>query len=434
MNRFLLFLFFCFVIFSTKGQSRYIGLSDIANVRSSQQQALNGNYWPKLQLIDSSIYVPTKNGIYQKHLRTLLDTNWVNVAFSGISIRDFVKNKNQILAISSNTNDSLMLFSNNNGLSYTFRTDTHFVYPQANNSIHQIAHHSNDFGKVLVSHLFGISLSQDTGKSWTLLSNYSPAYQYRFIDFHPNNSQKLFSTGENGFFSSYLYASFDSGNSWNNINSTHNNCTHVMAFHPTNEIAYLIGGEGRIEKSIDNGNSWVSTPILPYIYVYQIRYDTANPNTVYAAGGINGFNDTIYLLKSIDSGDNWNIVYRESFNGEDTGGILDFLFIEGGIIYLTAKKGIYFLPSRLLSLESQKQKNKPILQLFPNPTSGTVQLKSTQEIQEISLYNQLGQQLKKFTLQTKNFNFSIDNLEEGIYFISILSQGQKTTKKLIKHK
>ncbi len=326
-----------------------------------------------------------------------------------------------------------MVYSNDNGLSHAFRNNSHFIYPGLNNSIHQIAHNSTSFNKILVSHSYGISMSLDTGLTWTLLSNYSPEYQYRFVDFHPSNNQKLFSTGENGFYTSYVYSSFDGGNSWIDINSEFNNCTHVLAFHPTNEDIYIIGGEGRIAKSADSGANWTTQNLSPYLYIYQIKYDANDTNIVYASGGINGINDTIYFLKSTNAGDSWNIVYQENITGEDVGAILDFEVYNGNIIFMTKKKGLYYLTNNHLSVDLNSYKKNIQLSLFPNPTTDVLNFSSNEEVTKAIIYNNVGQELKSFSLKAHKGSINLENFNAGVYYLELIIKKQHFTKKIVQH-
>ncbi len=88
-----------FIAFNLQGQSNYLGLQEIAKIDAPQQAAINGNYWPKFQIIDSIIYVPTKDGIYRKHLSTISDTLWSSYAFKGIPISDFIKKMMKLLEL-----------------------------------------------------------------------------------------------------------------------------------------------------------------------------------------------------------------------------------------------------------------------------------------------------------------------------------------------
>ena len=72
-----------------------------------------------------------------------------------------------------------------------------------------------------------------------------------------------------------------------------------------------------------------------------------------------------------------------------------------------------------------------ILQLYPNPTSSSFSL--SKEIQEVSVFDITGKQVKKFTKNgIKKNAYFVTNLKTGIYFVRIKENSNKiTTKKLI---
>lgn len=66
--------------------------------------------------------------------------------------------------------------------------------------------------------------------------------------------------------------------------------------------------------------------------------------------------------------------------------------------------------------------------IYPNPTRGSISIEGV-ELSSVTLYNITGQKIFK----TVRSNFSIKDLEDGIYFIQILdTQGRLSTKKIIK--
>ena len=437
MKKIILFVLLYSLKFSLYGQSTYIGLKAQSNVTEGQTNALSQSYWPKFQLIDNVLYVPTVNGIYSKDVNALSDTLWNLYGFSGVPIRDFIKNGNQVIAITNNFNDSLLVYSNDGGSSYTYRSDVHFVDPElvpseSNTTIHQIAHNSPSFDTVLVSHHFGISLSTDTGNTWSLLAEYAPEYQYRFIDFNPVNSQKLYSTGEDGFFSSYVYASSDGGDTWNTMHSVFNDCVHLIAFHPFEQETYLIGREGRISKSTDGGVSWSTFDLDPYLYVYQFKYDTEDPNIVYASGGINGEFDIIYFLKSTDAGDTWSVLHQEIPGNGNVAQVLDFEIIDDGIVYLTALGGLYYLESSVLSTDKISDE-KVQIQLYPNPVWSNVTLRSSEIIEELTICDNLGRVVRSEIVNSTTYNLNVESFERGVYYLHVLTHSGKQIKKMVKN-
>jgi len=67
--------------------------------------------------------------------------------------------------------------------------------------------------------------------------------------------------------------------------------------------------------------------------------------------------------------------------------------------------------------------------LYPNPASGQVSIKSSQVIDEMSVRNVLGQVVYQARPNDKSVSLKMDN--EGLYFVSVRSGQQTTTRKLI---
>ena len=74
--------------------------------------------------------------------------------------------------------------------------------------------------------------------------------------------------------------------------------------------------------------------------------------------------------------------------------------------------------------------NKTQINIFPNPTSDFINIKSDEKIKSVKLYNASGSLIK-----TENNEFSrinISNLPKGNYLISIETDSGIETKKIIK--
>jgi len=81
----------------------------------------------------------------------------------------------------------------------------------------------------------------------------------------------------------------------------------------------------------------------------------------------------------------------------------------------------------LLSFEKQN------LNMFPNPSSDLVTVKSSNPISNVSIYNIQGKQvnLKIIKNSISELNFNVKNLETGIYFIKMQHDFDRTIMKLI---
>lgn len=71
------------------------------------------------------------------------------------------------------------------------------------------------------------------------------------------------------------------------------------------------------------------------------------------------------------------------------------------------------------------------LDIYPNPTSKMFTIESGSAIQNIEMYNHLGQLVKTQATKGNILNFDVSDLEPGIYFIKIFSHDQVITRKLV---
>lgn len=70
-------------------------------------------------------------------------------------------------------------------------------------------------------------------------------------------------------------------------------------------------------------------------------------------------------------------------------------------------------------------------EIFPNPVSSSFEIKSEIKIDEVEIYNLLGQKVKQF-INPKNNKFSVDELKTGVYLIKIHSEKGVATSKILK--
>ncbi len=134
--------------------------------------------------------------------------------------------------------------------------------------------------------------------------------------------------------------------------------------------------------------------------------------------------------------DNW-ILYRGTGNLPGTAPTYGESVYIGLITYAQGSQGVPYVgtcdaiefPSATLSVNNVEFDNS--ISIIPNPVSDTFTIDLSGEVLEnIIIYNELGQQIKEVT--TKKVNIS--NLSTGTYFVKIISQsGKETTKKIIKN-
>lgn len=422
-----LFLFFPFI--HVIGQLTYIGLKNESNVRTAQYELRNiGPYWPKSHLIEDNIYVPTMNGIYRKNLSSVKDTLWSSFAFEGITILDFAKYKDSILAITFKTKDSLMLLSHDNGKTFVNHTSDFFFENDSINRILLLSINPLNHKTIYVLHnRYGPAKSVDFGKNWSVIDDPIGGYQNRFVGFNPNDTSNIFYTGEFIYFDSFIYVSYDSGSSWKLTESLLSHCTHILAFHPINPDIIVSGGEGRVAKSTDRGLTWKTCGRLG-VYVTGLVYDTKNPDILYASGATHGTDEAIEIFKSVDGGDSWNLFYSEVINKFD--GVLDIHLYKNKLIIYTFINGVYSLD--LDALNVMAPKDILDLTIYPNPTKSALICKSAEFFDYVRIIDGSGRLLKEYKPDGKEFSINISSLNKGLYLAIFGNKSMVISRKIIK--
>jgi hypothetical protein len=68
--------------------------------------------------------------------------------------------------------------------------------------------------------------------------------------------------------------------------------------------------------------------------------------------------------------------------------------------------------------------------LFPNPTNGLLTIASKDTITAIDVFDHLGRKVNQFSA-IQNNQIDLSHLEDGIYFVEIISAERKVVQKLI---
>lgn len=73
------------------------------------------------------------------------------------------------------------------------------------------------------------------------------------------------------------------------------------------------------------------------------------------------------------------------------------------------------------------------LEIYPNPVTDLLNIRSQEEITKIKIYNQLGQLLKTVQAQQANTKIDVSDLDLGLYLVQIEASNKTTTKKFLKN-
>lgn len=127
----------------------------------------------------------------------------------------------------------------------------------------------------------GFFRSTNRGASWSKMNDYvstSPQY-YNRIYCDPKDVDKVYSVD------TWSKVTTDGGKTWNNISNNHRHVDdHCLWINPNNTKHLLIGGDGGIYESFDEGKYWDFKENLPVTQFYRVSVDNSEP-FYYVYGG-----------------------------------------------------------------------------------------------------------------------------------------------------
>jgi photosystem II stability/assembly factor-like uncharacterized protein len=393
-------------------------------------------YYPKLHIEDDTLYASTLSGVYKKVLTQQND--WEAYAFKGIPVIEFVKNENQLLAISTgvnNSSDSLLLRSKDGGKTIENLKPEGLIANGTNiNMMCRIVQNPDNKNSVLVSNPYiGLYRSPDFGDNWNCLSTGCLEW---YTGFHPLDTATIFYAGETFVFSGMIVKSVNNGRDWSTY--THpggDNSVHDIAYHPTNPDILFYSGEGFIGKSIDKGETWDLTDLRNTgMYFFKIIFDTNNPDILYATG-VNGNatfkGNTLSVYRSTDLGNTWSLAYEEDME-YDYCQITDMVSYKDKLIFLTRYDGVYELDVDKMQLVANEKINiVPDIEIYQEPSSGRIQFKSEVKIHAVEIVDLTGKTAKRVTLSDQDSHIDTSSLSKGIYLLTFYTDKQPVTKKIM---
>ena len=267
---------------------------------------------PRMHVEGDILYVCTNQGLYSKDL-SRKESAWQIVGFKDIPLQDYVRKGEDMIALRYNIDGCFLLLTHDGGKTYEDVTPDVFEENQGWwNVLTNLVQHPTDPNTLLVlSTAFGVFQSSDFGQTWKQLADCSLGNSTAaFIGYHPQHPEIIYNSGEDDALSPKINLSYDGGETWNVLspNFPGDNCVHRIAFHPTQSVRWIVGGEGVVYTSSDNGYSWETQNYWDdtqrFAYWYFTEYDNENSEIVYMAGTLG---DNIKVMCSTDGGNTWNL-------------------------------------------------------------------------------------------------------------------------------
>ncbi len=125
----------------------------------------------------------------------------------------------------------------------------------------------------------GVWRSEDAGKTWQFMSNNNnrPMY-YSQIRIDPNNDQIVYTMGASA------YKSIDGGKTFPTMGGEGHGDHHAFLIDPANSNRLLIGNDGGLDMSYDQGDTWEDITTMAVGQFYAVSADMRKP--YYVCGGL----------------------------------------------------------------------------------------------------------------------------------------------------
>ncbi|MBN1339885.1 MAG: hypothetical protein JXA03_11210 [Bacteroidales bacterium] len=119
----------------------------------------------------------------------------------------------------------------------------------------------------------GFFRSEDLGESWSKMSDYHSSGQYyNEIYCDPLVFDKVFSL------ETVSQYTLDGGKTWKPVgNNDRHVDDHAMWIDPADNTHYMIGGDGGVYETFDNGKNWLHKTNLPVVQFYRVNVDNTEP-------------------------------------------------------------------------------------------------------------------------------------------------------------
>lgn len=205
---------------------------------------------------------------------------------------------------------------------------------------------------------------------------------------------------------SVLARTSDSGTVWTDcfVDSVHI----ITGFSfPSPSVGYITENDGSIYKTINAGGTWAKLTSPSAVSLYCVSFTNDSLGYVGGKGGV--------LYKTIDGGTKWTT----ETSGDAT--TINQLFTFDTVAYfIDTNQAIYknIKPTGIEDLST----DKPIVKVYPNPSSGIFTIKSSAENANscIEVYNMLGEKVYSGAFQHQaSFQINLTGEPNGMYFYRV---------------
>ena len=341
---------FCIMIQSITAQVSSLGLIEESNIPLGTNSPFLYHI-PQMRFVGDRLYVATPKGLYTKDISD--SGKWDKLPVTDNLVVDFAVNGDTLAVL---TPDVLYL-STDCGKTYATTSLDIFVDENtgSNKKLYHVTFHPHNSQRIYVAY-GGVSCSSDFGKTWEKLpdridvNGEGMSYAPVGVLFNPNDPTNLIAYANTpAFNSSALFYSCDEGTSWSlayydgGVSEIHN-----VAFHPNDKNKMIVCGVNtylmqeqqgqRLENVYKQGSKYYPQLL---VHLFDVVYDTRNPNILYGADMSTMNDKNIVILHSVDGGLTWKEFY--SIECEKNDHALRLAIHDNVLAVYSYANGIYLL-------------------------------------------------------------------------------------------
>lgn len=244
--------------------------------------------------------------------------------------------------------------------------------------------------------------SSNMGTSWS--PNTTGALNVSDIEFVGTNGWLIDQIGN-------IMKTTNGGSSWSAQVSGFSAGLNSISFINQNE-GWIAGNSGLILHTTDGGANWNAQTTGITTTIHSIHFASSTHGWATSGGNV---------LSTTNGGTTWTIQ-----TGVSTSNLLSIYFPSTTVGYAVGGNGsVYKFTGSSLDLEENTTNT---VSLFPNPATEMVTIDSKETIEKVDIYSELGQIVKTETTT----NFSIADLNSGMYIVHITTENGKSITRLVK--
>lgn len=369
---------------------------------------------PRLRVYDDVVYVPGVSGLY---CRSISDTDGaVAQYFKGAKVIDAVRSGNSIVAAVKDREgekDSLLLKYDVENEEYTNLTSS---LPEGfGESIICLEQNPKNPNSLVAVSLYGVFSSDDFGSSWTArLTDKLNDLSMGHFETHPYADDVSFMYGEAFSQSGFITRISDDWTSAEtSVVAGGDGNVYDLAFHPGNPDVIIYSG-WHIGKSVDGGKTW--TQKSDDLYCGRVFFDEADPDHVFAVGGMFSRVEPLCIYSSDDMGETWSLLSSvEYYDDESKAGIVDVAKYGNKLLVYTLHYGIQELDLGKVASIGQAGMDDAQFEAYFDQNTGRLVFRSSETVGDVEIFDMSGRLVFRGESDNSSGSMSLVNLGTGTY-------------------